>query len=377
MNSLLLILLYIYFAVVLIFLPSMCKSRVLSPLNTLSMKENVEIEEYKNQYRKQYAKEYIHNLNVSNKYFKYVNIYNKHMDHLFIIIPSHRLNSSSGKETLALTQLVTEIDKNIKEEKSMKADFFICDQSEKTDELKNLEKFFPSISESKIKKYNNIEDFYRSSFVNCVQIALEKLKAKPNYVTIIRESLLPYSNFLSKLHFLIERKIENSIFRGELQPTNNDWLFLHLHEPIPFRYYGLNWCSIREIFIILITGGAIFYLFGNALNINKYSKASTPIFCMFGSVLLITLAFGIGRPYIIEIRRSFNAMQTFYAQPSPVFVSAVTLPAAGASIMVEYLQRLTCSQYVPFSDVWDHSVSTLGKEGYIASPSLMRYIANV
>lgn len=374
---------------ILIVLPFSCKNKVFSPLNTILTEENKVLEDYKNKYRKSFAIEYLKGLNMtSSKKFHLSNLFSSDLEHLIIVIvnlPKHYSNDHTNK--YSLTQLVTHIDAEIRGEKNTASAMLICNRSVATfQETEFLSKFYPTFipreQNSQFHGKLTPEEIQKRHFTNCIQMALHEMKLQPNYLTLIRDSVVPYANFLSTLHQILRVKMERIIVRGEPIYLERSWLFLQLQEPVVFRSFALNWVSFRELLLVAAGGGILFHACGRTFRItsNAYPRKNGPNlsvrFSVFGAILCVTLALLVGRPYLIELRRVLPCLYNVYPQPGPVYLSGVTLPREGASIMVNYLSKITCSNYMTFSHVWDQAINSMEKPGYIVSPSLLRYVAD-
>ena len=376
MNHQTLALAFVYFFVILVLIPAFCGDKVFSLYYHGDSEINLSIEKVKNKHRLARVDEYFKELNPSVSLLYHETKINNNLENLIVILAKKQNNDYN-----VLSQLVTELDKNIQEDVDHKTGMMICNISRSSyQELDYVSMFYPVKQgrNSTSWKLFNPEEIIKHDFVECLSLAVNTTSAK--YITIISDRVVPYANFLYNLNHIIHTKLENYMYFGELYPKQNEpWLFLHLQEPVVFRKYTWSWTCLYELFMITVIGGVVFYLIFTLMDpIGQYSPSHNRlVITLFGALFFFTLALIIGRPYITELRRNAASLFRIYEAPEPVHFSGLNMPYTSAVMLVEHLSHLRCSVYVPFHEVLDQSINTLERPAYVVSPSLLRFVSPI
>ncbi|KAK3865126.1 hypothetical protein Pcinc_029241 [Petrolisthes cinctipes] len=295
-------------------------------------------------------------------------------------------NSTHHKEEqddLVLSQVVTEIDRNLRKEEIYHSALIICNTTPvpNTSELNNLAQLYPVISTDTTKTTKskkavlNAEELLKRNFIECVYKGVKRYHNNAQHVTVIRgDIIVPYPGFLNVVNQAINKRLSSKFMRGELMPSETSWLFLHLHEPVPFRHYDLTWSSFMEVLLLTVSGAVIFCLIFRWLEGPNQTSVTQVTYACYGALYFLTFTLVIGRPYVSELRRIGIDFYRLYDPYEPVHFSAVTFPTSSLSKLLVEMRRLRCSQYVPFHRVLDQMVSTLQLPGYVISPPLVRYV---
>nr|XP_045599179.1 uncharacterized protein LOC123758684 [Procambarus clarkii]XP_045599180.1 uncharacterized protein LOC123758684 [Procambarus clarkii] len=363
---------FLYFFVVLIVLPILCSEKVYSVYYQENVETNSYIDSINNEHRIEGVQEYLLRTDPKASLTFYESKLSGSVDNLVIVIakkPAH-------EENLTLTQLVAEIDRNIRNQKFFRNAMLICNATRiPFPELEYLARFYPVrlVENTTSWKLLNSEEVKKHDFVECARLGLNSVNFK--HVTLIRDVVIPYPGFLGVVNHMISNRLNSGIVRGELQETNTSWLFMHLHEPSPLRHYQFSGDSLREILLLTCSGALLFYVVFRWLEGPLQSSSSRVTYTIYGGLYFITFALFIGRPYISELRRVAADMYRVYDPPEPINFSAMALPKSSLHGLLAQLSLLRCSLYSPFHEVLDHMVNTLELPGYVISPSLVRYAA--
>lgn len=370
-----LILAFLYFFVVLVVLPIFCSDKIYSLHYQDDPKRNAEIDAVKREYRRNGVKEYLYHIqdNESLAFHKSklsAPVYN------LVIAMAH---NSTPKEDLVLSQVVTEIDRNIRREQGYHSALIICNTTSAPDsELENLAQFYPVMSTDtttiKGKKALDSEELLRRSFIGCIRQGLERTN-NAQHVTVIRDLVVPYPGFLTVVNQVMNRRLSNKFVRGELMPSETPWLFLHLHEPVPFRHYDLSGSSFGEISMVTLSGAVIFCLVFRWLEGPQQTFVTQVTYAFYGALLFLTFALVLGRPYVSELRRVVVDFYRLYDPYEPVHFSAMSFPTRTLPELLDQMNSHRCSPYVPFHRAMNQMIATLDLPGYVISPSLVRYVS--
>lgn len=363
----------LYFFVVLIVLPIFTSDKVYSMFYQDDVPKNTEIEQMKLEFRKKGVQKYLRSLDAAATLEYHEDKLSESVDNLIIIFarrPKH--------DDLLLSQLVAEVDRNIRREKFYKSAFFVCNVTRiNFPELDLLSRIYPvrQAKNTTSWKLFNREEVIKHDFVECITHALSETNAK--HLTLLRDHVVPYSGFLQVLNRVIMTRLNRTISRGELMPAYSSWLFLHLQEPVPFRHYEFSLSCVYELILISSFGGLLFLLvFWWVEEPRHHHLVSIRLtYIFYGVLYFLTFALIIGRPYVSELRRFAPEFYRLYDPPEPVHFSAMSLPTASAAKLVNSLADVRCSVYVPFHRVLDHMVNTIELPGYVISPSLVKYVA--
>ncbi|XP_068242868.1 uncharacterized protein [Palaemon carinicauda] len=363
-----------YFVLILVVFPIFCSDKVYSLFYQGDNLMNEKYEKIKTEHRKRWALDYLGKLDPQESSEYHASKFSEFIDNLIVVIAKY----PSRKDDLVLSQLVTEIDRNIKSERFYSNAMIICNASRVAfEELESLSRFYPVRQAKNTTSWRlfNKEEIIKHDFIDCISMGVNHTEAK--YITLIRDKILPYGGFLESLNSVIASQVSSSFRRGELFMRETSWLVLHLHEPVPFRHYGLTLNSVKELILIACFGSATFYLVFRRLE-GKQPSLSFPAysFIFFGALYFLTFAVIIGRPYISELRRTATALHRIYDPPEPVPFTAVSLPTTSVNELLLNLGSVHCSNYVPFHEVLDHMVNTLEKPSFVISPSLFRYVTS-
>ncbi|KAF2359369.1 hypothetical protein FHG87_009877, partial [Trinorchestia longiramus] len=145
---------------------------------------------------------------------------------------------------------------------------------------------------------------------------------------------------------------------GEWVPNLNQWLFLHLQEPVKLRAYHYDSTSFRELLIISLLGATLFHVTFKLLDPHLSSR-SVVFTVLYGGSFFLTFALCLGRPYTTELRRIIPALYRTYDPPEALHFSALTLPSSSFGKIEPLLQSTRCSQYVGFHRVLDSLINSL------------------
>jgi len=362
----------LYLTILIFLLPIFSSNKVHSAYYQEKDKKTTQYtEKIKNDYRRGVVTEYLRITNQAESLQYHESRLKNNIDNLIIIIAK----APRDKEALILSQLAAEIDLSLRENDFFTNAMVICNAS-RTDfnELEHLSEYYPVVQFYNTTKWKlfNSEEVIKHDFVECLGHALNQTSAK--YVTVIRDVILPYSNFLPALTHIIRTKLSRSISQGELV-QRPDWLYMHLHEPLTFRHYDFTVDCICELFVITCCGILVFYCIFRLCDPNlPYNYRVT--YCFYGALYFLTFSLVIGRPYINELRRFSYALYRVYDPPEPVHFSAMTLPSKNAESLRIHLTGIMCSSYVPFHEVLDHSVNTMELPAFVVSPSLFKYVVD-
>lgn len=361
----------LYFVLVLVILPIFCSDKIYSVHYQEDEQVNEAIDSLKAESRKRGVLEYLMTLNSEKSLAFHKFKGSGSVDNLIIVIAKH----PSDKDALILSQLVTELDRNIRAERFYKNALLICNATRiPFGELSTLARFYPvkQAENTTTWKMFNKEEIIKHDFVECLDMGVNHTRAK--HVTIIRDKVVPYSGFLEPLNHVISTQISKVMQRGDLHEVTSSWLFMHLQEPVPFRHYSLTLGSTRELFLIACIGSLFFYFVFRYLERQHQPSFSTCTYIFFGALYFLTFALVIGRPYVSELRRLAGAFYRVYDPPEPIHFSALTMPVSSINELLLQLNQLRCSSYFPFHKVLDNMINTLEKPGYVISPSLVRYV---
>ncbi|CAL4117478.1 unnamed protein product [Meganyctiphanes norvegica] len=363
---------FLYFIILLVLLPIFSSNKVHSAYYQEKDKKEIKyIEKLKNDYRKDKVTEYLRITNQVESLQYHESNFKNNVDNLIIIIAK----SPKDKEALILSQLAAEIDLSLREKDFLTSALVICNASRKDfNELEHLAEYYPVFQAYNTTQWKlfNSEEIIKHDFVECIGHAINHTSAK--YITVIRDVILPYSNFLPALTHIIRTKLSRSFSQGELVESPS-WLYMHLHEPLTFRHFDLTIVCIVELFLITCIGALLFYFTFRLIDPNlPHSYRVT--YCFYGALYFFTFSLVIGRPYINELRRLSYALYRVYDPPEPVHFSAMTLPSKNAAALRMHLTGIMCSSYVPFHEVLDHFVNTMELPAFVVSPSLFRYVVD-
>lgn len=368
-----LILAFLYFFVVLVVLPIFCSNKIYSVHYQDDPKRNAEIDAVKREYRKNGIREYLLHIHHNESLAFHKSKLSAPVYNLVIVIAQN----STPKEDLVLSQVVTETDRNIRREQGYHSALVICNTTSAPDsELENLAQFYPVVSTNtttKSKKALDSEELLRRSFVGCIRQSLERTNTQ--HVTVIRDLVVPYSGFLTVVNQVMNRRLSSRFVRGELMPSENPWLFLHLHEPVPFRHYDFSSSSCGEISLVTVSGAVIFCLVFRLLEGPHQTFVTQVTYACYGALLFLTFALVLGRPYVSELRRALADFYRLYDPYEPVHFSAMSFPITTLPKLLDQMSSHRCSPYVPFHRTMDQMVATLEMPGYVISPSLVRYVS--
>jgi len=363
---------FLYFFILLVLLPIFSSNKVHSAYYQEKDRKAIkDLEKTKNDFRKSRVSEFLRLTNQVESLQYHESQLKNNIDHLIVIIAK----SPRDKEALILSQLAAEIGLSVRENDFLTNSMVICNASRTNfEELDHLSEYYPVLQASNTTKWKlfNSEEVKKHDFVECLGHALNRTSAK--YVTIIRDVILPYSNFLPALTHIIRTKLSRSFSKGELVESP-EWLYLHLHEPQTFMHYELSVTCIYELFMITCTGIILFY-YTFRLCDPDLPRQYIVTYCFYGALYFLTFSLVIGRPYVNELRRLSYALYRVYDPPEPVQFSAMTLPSKNAAALRTHLTGIMCSAYVPFHEVLDHSVNTLELPAFVVSPSLFRYVVD-
>lgn len=374
MTSQPLMLSFCYFVLILVILPIFCSDKVYSVFYQGDRIRNEETDKMKMDYRKSGVLEYLRNLNPQESNGYHDTKLTDSVDNLVIVIAKH----PSRKDDLVLSQLVTELDRNIRSERFHRNAMIICNASRIAfGELRTLSMFYPvrQAKNTTSWKLFNKEEIIKHDFVDCISMGVNHTEAK--YITLIRDKMVPYSGFLESLNSVISSQVSCTFRRGELHRRETSWLLLHLHEPIHLRHYRFSLNCLKELFLIASVGSVTFYLVFRWLEGKQPSHSfPTASFIFFGALYFFTFAMIIGRPYVSELRRTVSALHRVYDPAEAVPFSALSMPISSVNELLLKLNSIHCSNYVPFHAVLDHMVNTMEKPSFVISPSLFRYVAS-
>ncbi|XP_050695838.1 uncharacterized protein LOC126985259 [Eriocheir sinensis] len=365
-----LILAFIYFFVLLVILPVFCSDKIYSLFYQEDPLRNQEIEVVKREHRRQGVKEYLGETDEFESLAFHRTLLRENLDHLIVIIAK----KPEYEEDKVLSQLVTEVDRNIRSQRLYRNALVICNASRSPfEELRMLSRRYPVIEALNSTKWKlvNKEEAIRHDFMDCV--GLGRSVAQFNHLTVIRDVVVPYPGFLETLNQILHLRIDYGTVRGELRARGTPWLFLHLHEPVPFRQYQVSWESLWELLMLALSGGLLFHLIFRYLEGPTLQTGLRVTYTLYGALYFVTFAVVVGRPYITELRRYAAGLFRIYDPLEPVHFSAVTLPFNILQSLLTQLSMTKCSIYSPFHEALDHMVNTLECPGFVLSPSLVSY----
>ncbi|XP_042205896.1 uncharacterized protein LOC121855109 [Homarus americanus] len=367
-----LILAFLYFVIVLVILPFFLTERVYSIYYQEDYEKSSFTDTIKNEYRLNGAQQYLENVDPETSLTFHNSKLSEPVDNLIIVLAK----KATHEKDLILTQLVTEVDKNIRAEKFYRNAMMICNTTRSHfRELDRLARFYPVRQAQNTTRWKlfNTEEVKKHDFVECVNQGINSVNFK--YLTLIRDVVVPYSGFLGVLNHLASKRLTRSLVRGDLKERDTSWLFLHLQEPVPFRHYEFTGVCVREILLVACSGAVFFTVVFRWLEGPSLPSSARIIYALYGVLYFLTFALVIGRPYVNEFRRFSADMYLVYDPPEPILFSAIVLPSSSLDVLLPQLNLLQCSKYSPFHEVLDHMISTIELPGYVVSPSLFKYVA--
>lgn len=363
---------FLYFVIVLIVLPFFCNEKVYSLYYQADDAKNNRTDLINNEHRKKGVREYLKQIDPKDSLTFHISKVSEPVDNL-IVVMAKRPNKV---EDLTLTQLVAEVDRNIRNQKLYRNAMLICNTTRLPfHELNHLAQFYPvrmAVNNTKWKLFNS-EEVKKHDFVECLKQGLTYVNSR--YITLIRDVVVPYSGFLGVVNHVINKRITSSLVQGELLKNDRPWLFLHLHEPVTFRQYHLSCECVREILLLTCSGALLFYLAFRWLEGPLQRSYVRVTYAMYGALYFFTFALVIGRPYVTELRRMAAELYRVYEPPKPIHFSAMVLPSNILPGLLAQLNLVSCSVYSPFHELLDHMVNTMELPGYVVSPSLVRYVS--
>lgn len=363
---------FLYFFIVLVILPIFCSEKVYSVYYEEDSKKASTIEKVNVEHRRKGVQEYLENTDPQTSLSFYESKLSEPVDNLIIILAKKPRHEGD----LILSQLVAEVDRNIREQTFFTNGMFICNTTRiPFSELDHLSKFYPirqSENTTSWKLFNS-QEVIKHDFVECINQGRNNYRFK--HVTVIRDFVVPYPGFLTALNYVTTKRLSSSLVRGDLRENPTSWLFLHLHEPVPFRHYEFSGDCVREILLLTIFGATLFYLVFGYVEGQQQPTSLRATYTLYGALYFLTFALFIGRPYVSELRRVASGLYRLYDPPQPVPFTAMALPYTSLSPLLTQLNLLRCSTYTPFYEVLDHMVNTLEMPAYVMSPSLFRYVA--
>lgn len=359
-----------YFFILLVILPIFCSDKIYSVFYQEDPLANQEVEVVKREQRRRGVKEYLQGTDERASLSYHRSLLQEPLDNLIVVIAKQ----PEYEEDKVLSQLVTEVDRNIRSQRLYRNGLVICNASRTPfQELHQLSRLYPVLQEENTTTWKlfNKEERIRHDFVDCIRLGQSVAKFK--HLTLIRDVVVPYSGFLETLNQLLYLRFTHQITRGELVEQGTPWLFMHLHEPVPFRQYQLNGGCFRELILLAIAGGLFFYSVFRYLEGPSLPTFMRVTYTFYGALYFVTFAIAIGRPYITELRRFAADLFRVYDPLEPILFSAMTFPASTLQALLQQLSILRCSVYSPFHEALDHMVNTLEYPGFVVSPSFVSH----
>ncbi|XP_047735533.1 uncharacterized protein LOC125177588 [Hyalella azteca] len=376
MNNHIVLLSTLYLIIVGFVLPYLLRERIFSMFFELNDLENELLEDTKFHHRQKHSMAYLQALEPGKTLPLYdARLRSGNISHLIIALvrdPDHRRGSQY------LTQLAVGLHEASVDDNHTGI-FFCNGTSEENPYLTKVAQHFPvydvpkSNSEDKLSFSSKRENKLKTAFLECVRLGLNQTNSAPLLVTVFNDNVLPLPHFSQDIKKIVRHKLSHRMSCGELIPRSDQWLFLHLQEPVGLRSYRYDTESLRELLLISLTGAVVFHVIFKVLDPHLSSRSVLFTF-IYGGSLFLTFALCMGRPYTTELRRVTPALYRTYDPPEALHFSALTLPSSSFGMIEPLLRTIKCSQYVGFHRVLDSLINSLEIPGYVVSPSLVQYV---
>ena len=364
-----LLLALLYFIVLLVILPVFCSNKIYSVFYQEDPFRNQEVEVVNREQRRRGVREYLQDTSEHESLPFHRSLLRDSLDNLIVVLAKQ----PQYEEDKVLSQLVTEVDRNIRSQSLYHNGLVICNASRTSyEELHQLSRLYPVVQAENTTTWKlfNKEETIRHDFIDCIKQGQRAARFK--HITLIRDVMVPYSGFLETLNQLLYLRFSHDTIRGELVERGTPWLFLHLHEPVPFRQYQMSGECLWELVVLAITGGLLFYTVFRYIEGPLLPVFMRVTYTFYGALYFVTFATLVGRPYITELRSVAASLYRVYDPPEPVHFSAITFPSTSLGPLLQQLSFLRCSLYSPFHEALDHMVNTLEYPGFVVSPSFVR-----
>ena len=231
----------------------------------------------------------------------------------------------------------------------------------------SLSRIVPVISN---KKHGNL---LRSSFDKERQDYLFALRwcsrRKAKFTVVFEDDALPSADFLSRLRFILKRR---------MNADEKNWAFLKLFYPEKYQGWGNEVHLIAELLGLSVAGGLVLTMLvycGESLaGGSKQSSWLLLIVCSIFFTVYILLS--TGRPHWLALRKVSVHFSSVVSGPG-CCTQATLFPNSHLDGLIEFLEAVQCNQLFPIDLALDKFADDRGFQKLLVIPNLIKHIGFV
>ncbi|EDO44841.1 predicted protein [Nematostella vectensis] len=362
----LLIMVYLYIATFMFFLPWFCRDLGFSMYYTKSDHTIDQLREV-NRARTLKARDFLSSTSKLSIWDFFNGEKREDLEFAFIVVSVRRQENSNYLLQVAARL----IDQTLREKETPTAAVVVNVDAEPdlNEDANALSKYMTVLNQKEILRKANWTFLYDSVYEKEKQdyaFALEvgvRLGAK--YTVIIEDDALPDTQLIKKLQLVLKHRLPKPWFK-----PHNDWSFIKLYYPEKWQGFGNT--EIHELICIFIFGGVIAVLIH--VRILKSRNLQIQVFLFFAlGIFFVAVAYGVGRAHWIELRKLVFPFYTVSKAPN-CCTPAVLYPKEHLKNLAGFLTTKTCSKTYPLDFAIDEYAEKLRLQKYLVTPNLFTHI---
>ena len=197
------------------------------------------------------------------------------------------------------------------------------------------------------------------------------LQSNANYVVILEDDALPFSNFVEHLRFILDYRVNKH---------SEEWAVLKLFYPEKYQGWANDVNVIVELVVCSGVGGLLLTVILSCGRLREFRnlcqlKSFAPVGIRFilSTAFVTYLLLSVGRPHFIAVRKVSMHLTTVVPAPG-CCCPANLYQRSHLRELVQYLQGIRCDRSLPIDLAIDKFVEDRGYSKLLVVPNMVKHI---